>query len=132
MNCPDTIYVIYDDLCPFCRNYCRLLRLRGVAGKLLFVDARKPSALMHEMTAKGLDIDRGMAVKIGNDIYSGPDAMHILSLLSTTSGVFNRLIFGLFQSKRRAAILYPLLRCGRNISLRLMRIPLISNLKNAA
>ncbi len=132
MNCPATIYVIYDDLCPFCRNYCRLLRLRAATGKLVLVDARKPSILMDEITAKGLDIDQGMVVKISNDLYYGSDAIHILALLSTPSGIFNRLMARLFQSKKLAVILYPLLRDWRNIMLRLMHIPLIKNSKNAA
>ena len=62
MNPPNTIYVLYDDQCPFCRSYCRLLRLREAAGGLVLVDARKPSALMDEITARGLDIDQGMEI----------------------------------------------------------------------
>jgi len=84
------------------------------------------------MTAKGVDIDQGMIVKIGDDIYSGPDAMHILSLLNTPSGIFNRLIAWLFRSMKVAVILYPLLRAYRNMILRLMRIPMIQNIKNVA
>lgn len=132
MVCPDNVYVIYDDLCPFCRNYCQWLRMRDAVGKLILVDARKPSALMDEITARNLDIDQGMAVKIGDALYCGSDAIHIISLLSTTSGVFNRLMVRLFRSQKLAAVLYPLLRDCRNMILRLMRIPMIENLKNAA
>ncbi|HCM82990.1 MAG TPA: hypothetical protein DIS76_00305 [Rhodospirillaceae bacterium] len=132
MNSPNTIYIIYDGLCPICSNYCRPARLNDSMAKLILVDARKPSGLMDEMTAKGVDIDQGMIVKIGDDIYSGPDAMHILSLLNTPSGIFNRLIAWLFRSMKVAVILYPLLRAYRNMILRLMRIPMIQNIKNVA
>lgn len=130
MTTRNTITIVYDDKCPFCRNYCQLVRLRKSAGTLKLIDARQPSALMDEITAMGLDIDRGMVVKIGDVIHYGSDAIHILALLSTQSGLFNRLTYWLFQSKKGASILYPILRDCRNIALRLMRIPLIHNLKN--
>lgn len=129
MNDSDIIYVVYDDECPFCRNYCRLLRIRDVATDLELIDARQPSAIMDDITAKGLDIDRGMVVKIGSDIYYGAEAIHILALLSTRSDVFNRFTHWLFKSKKVASFLYPVLRDCRNLALWLMRIPMIKNLE---
>ncbi len=123
-----TVYVVYDDKCPFCRNYCQAVRLQKAAGTLKLVDARQPSPLMDEITAKGLDIDHGMVVKIGDHLYYGADAIHILALLSTRSGVFNRAAYWIFQSKSVTAVLYPVLRDCRNLALRLMGIPLIKNL----
>lgn len=123
-----TVYVVYDGECPFCRNYCELVRIRDAVGKLELVDARQPSVLMSEITALGLDIDRGMVVKIGEDIYYGSDAIHILALLSTQSGIFNRCNYWLFQSQKLSSVFYPLLRDCRNLALWLMGIPMINNL----
>jgi len=128
MSTQDTVYVVYDNKCPFCRNYCQLLRIRAAVGTLVLVDARQPSALMDQITQQGLDIDQGMVVKIGDEIYYGSDAIHMLALLSTKSGVFNRCSYWMFKSKKIASWLYPFLRSCRNIALRLMRIPLIQNL----
>jgi predicted DCC family thiol-disulfide oxidoreductase YuxK len=125
------VYVVYDDQCPFCRNYCQLVRIRNAIGRLELVDARKPSALMDEINALGLDIDQGMVVKIGAQIHYGADAIHILALLSTKSGVFNRLSYWLFKSQRFSAFLYPVLRNCRNLALKLMGIPFVNNLQHS-
>lgn len=126
----NTVYIIYDNECPLCRNYCRLVRIRDAVGTLKLINARKPSALMNEITAHGLDIDRGMVVKIENDIYYGSDAIHIMALLSTKSGIFNRLTYWLFQSKRITSTLYPLLRECRKLILWLIGVSMIKNLDN--
>ena len=39
------IVVVYDGECLFCRNYCRLVRLRKAAGLLKLVDARENSPI---------------------------------------------------------------------------------------
>ena len=45
-------------------------------GDYALVDARKGGcALMDEITARGLDIDEGMVVKVGNDLHYGSDAI---------------------------------------------------------
>ncbi len=129
MSKHDTIYVVYDDECPFCRNYCQLVRIRESVGTLELVDARQPSDFMDKITAKGLDIDRGMVVKMGDDIYYGSDAIYMLALLSTKSGIFNRFTHWLFQSKKVTSILYPFFRDCRNLALWLMGIPMIRNLE---
>jgi len=131
MNKNNTVYVVYDDKCPFCRNYCQLIRIREASGSLELIDARKPSAMMEEITVEGLDIDRGMVVKIDRNFYYGSDAIHILALLSTKSGIFNRFTYWIFRSKKITSILYPLLRDCRNIALKLMGIPLIKNLEKS-
>ena len=123
------IVVVYDGECLFCRNYCRLVRLRKAAGLLKLVDARENSPIMDEVTALGLDIDQGMVVKLDGQIYYGSEAINILSLLSSNSDFFNRLNFMIFKSKRLCFILYPVLRACRNFALWLSHIPKINNLQ---
>jgi predicted DCC family thiol-disulfide oxidoreductase YuxK len=125
------IEIVYDDQCPFCRNYCQLLRLRETAGNVELIDARKPSKIMNEITARGLDIDHGMVVKINDQLHYGSQAIHILALLSSRSNFFNRITYWIFKSEKRANILYPALKNCRNLALKIMGIPLINNLQKS-
>lgn len=124
---PDII-IVYDDRCPFCRNYCQLVKIKEAAGDLILIDARQDSEIMNEITANGLDIDHGMVVKINKKLYYGADAIHILALMSTKSGVFNRLNAWIFKSKRISSLIYPILKNLRNLTLKLIGVPLIQNL----
>lgn len=126
------VIVVYDGDCPFCRNYCKMVKLREAVGTLTLVDARRPSEIMQHITNLGLDIDQGMVVKINHRIYYGSEAIHILSRISSSSDFFNRLNIMFFASKQLSHIIYPLLRSCRNFSLWLLNIPKIHNLNNRA
>jgi len=76
-----------------------------------------------------LDIGPGMVLKMVGYLYYGADAIHLLALLSGRSGVFNRLNYWLFRSKKVAAILYPILRSCRNLLLKILGKTKINNLK---
>lgn len=121
--------LVYDGECPFCRNYCKLVRLRHTVGSLKLVDARQSSAIMQEITELGLDIDHGMVVKFKNRVYYADEAIHILSLLSSRSDFFNRINYYIFRSQKISSILYPFLKSCRNFALWLLNIPKINNLK---
>ena len=124
---PD-ILLVYDDECPACDNYCRMVRIRDTVGTLKLVNARESSEVMQEITRQGMDIDQGMVLKVGDVLYYGSDAIHALSLMGSPSGVFNRLNHWLFRSKTRARLLYPLLRSCRNLLLKILRKTKINNL----
>ena len=123
------IHLVYDRECPVCEAYCRMVRIRGAAGALRLVNARDAGEVMDEITAKGLDIDDGMVLKVESTLYYGADAIHVLSLMSSRIGVFNRLTYWMFRSKGLSAILYPLFRFFRNLLLRLLRKSRINNLR---
>jgi predicted DCC family thiol-disulfide oxidoreductase YuxK len=122
------VLLVYDEECPACNWYCRLARIRTTVGDLQLVNAREPGEVMSRISAAGLDIDQGMVLIIGSEMYYGSDAIHMLSMLSTRSGLFNRLSFHLFRSKRVAAFLYPVLRACRNLLLKILRKSRINNL----
>ena len=122
------VLLIYDKECPACHFYCQLARIRATVGKLKLVNAREPGPAMTKITAAGLDIDQGMVLIIGSEMYYGADAIHMLSMLSTRSGVFNRLTYRVFQSQRVSEFLYPLLRLCRNLLLKILRRTKINNL----
>ncbi len=124
----EPLLLVYDKECPACNNYCRMVRIRESVGELKVVDAREDSPIMKEITDAGLDIDDGMVLKMGNRLYYGSDAIHALSLISSRSGLFNRLNYVLFRSKRVSHIVYPMLRFGRSILLKLLGKTRINNL----
>jgi len=127
----DDVWLVYDGECPICNTYCKYARVSDAVGRLHLVDARQPSPLMDEITAAGLDIDQGMVVKFKDVTYYGPEAIRVLTLLSTRSGFFNRINYYFFGTERRAGIFYPFGKALRNLVLKVMGIRYIENLKVA-
>ena len=127
MDCEE-ILLVYDKECPACDNYCRMVRIKESVGKLKIVNARGSSKVMEEITASGLDIDQGMVLKIGGQLYYGADAIHAIALISSRSGIFNRLNYWLFKSKTLSRVLYPVLRYFRNLLLKILDKTKINNL----
>ncbi len=125
----EEILLVYDKQCPVCDNYCRLVHIRETVGALKLVNARESSAVMNEITAQGLDIDQGMVLKMGDRLYYGSDAIHALALISSRSGVFNRLNHWMFKSSTLSHFFYPILRFFRNLLLKLLRRTKINNLR---
>ena len=123
------ILLVYDRECPACNNYCRVVRIKESIGELKIIDARESSQVLDEITEVGLDIDQGMVLKMGDELYYGSDAIHALALISSRSGIFNRINYWMFLSKRMSRILYPILRACRNLLLKLLRRTKINNLK---
>ena len=112
--------IVYDGECPFCAAYVRMTRLRASAGPVRLVDARSGAPEVAEARAAGLDLDRGMVVKLDGRLYHGDAAMTALALLTTPSGGFNRIMRGLFRRPALARVLYPPMVAGRNLTLRLL------------
>ena len=113
------VSVIYDGACPFCSAYVKMLRLRKAVGKVTLVNARQNATLLKELAARDLQIDQEM-------VYSGGDAINVLALLTSPSGMFNRLIAGIMKKPERARQLYPYLRGGRSVALKLLgRSPIV-------
>ena len=125
----EPILLIYDKQCPVCDNYCRWVRIRDSIGELKLVDARQDSEAMKQITEEGLDIDRGMVLKMDSIMYYGTDAIYALALISSRSNFFNRVNYYIFKSKRLSRILYPIFRFGRKILLRNLGVKKINNLK---
>ena len=117
------VTLIYDGECPFCSRYARFVRLKRAVGHLKLVDARTDEADVVEARARGFDLDDGMTLVIGDTYYHGADCLNRLALMSSRSDSFNRLNFLLFRSARFSGICYPLLRAGRNLTLRVLGRP---------
>ena len=126
----EEILLVYDKDCPACDNYCQVVRIRESIGELKIINAREDSEVLEEVTQLGLDIDQGMVLKMGGVIYYGADAIHALALISSRSGLFNKLNYWLFKSKRVSAVLYPVLRFFRNLLLKMLGKTKINNLNS--
>jgi predicted DCC family thiol-disulfide oxidoreductase YuxK len=116
----EEILLVYDRECPACNAYCQAVKIHDSVGDLRIVNARESSEIMAEITSQGLNIDQGMVLKTGGQLYYGADVMHFLALNSSRSGIFNRMNYWMFKSKTVSSILYPILRFCRNILLKIL------------
>ena len=113
-------YLLYDGECPFCSRYVALVAIRKLSPSFRLIDARQAPELVRELAAKGYDIDAGMVLSWKGSLYHGAEAMHVLGLVADSAGVFGVLNRAIFSSRRASRLLYPLLRGGRDLSLRLL------------
>ena len=128
MRMTTEVFVVYDKQCPACDYYCHMVRIRESVGSVVLLDARDGGPIVDEITAKGLDIDQGMVVKVGSELYYGPDAIHALALMGTNKGFFNRLVYLSFRSRTASKVLYPVLKACRNLLLKILGRTKINNL----
>jgi len=126
----EEILLVYDRECPACNAYCQVVNIRDSVGDLRIVDARENSEVMDEITSQGLDIDQGMVLKMGGQLYYGADAIHALALIGSRSGIFNRINYWMFKSKTVSSILYPMLRFFRNLLLKILGKTRINNMNS--
>jgi predicted DCC family thiol-disulfide oxidoreductase YuxK len=116
---PDII-LVYDQQCPFCHHYSKMVRIKHSGGRISLINARESHPEVEHIKAMGFDLNQGMVVKISEQYYYGADALHILALLSSRSGLLNQLNYWLFKSEGLSKLLYPLMREGRNFTLKLL------------
>lgn len=120
---PDNIdygWLIYDGECPFCTRYSRYLRLKEHVKHLELISAREDHPKVKEAIEKGYDLNEGMIFMTEDHIYHGEEALHILACLSARSGFFNQLNYWLFRYHSVAKLAYPVLRAGRNLTLKIL------------
>ena len=120
--------IYYDGECPFCSRYADYQRLQEMLGSVELVDLRTAHVQRCRLQAQGFDLDQGMVLDLDGELHAGDDAVHRLALLSTSNGLLSRLNRSILGSRSGAALVYPLLRLGRNASLlALGRRPLVSD-----
>lgn len=110
--------ILYDGECIFCQNYVRFFRLRDTIGAVDLIDARSDDPRVAKYWREGYDLNEGMIFVHKGRVYYGADAVHVLSTLSSGSGLFNRLNAAIFASPKVSRLLYPALKLGRRLTLR--------------
>lgn len=123
-----TVELVYDGSCPVCNLYSRHVAIDPRSGQLERIDARKPGELLDVITSAGLDVDEGMVVRIDGRLFFGAEAVHELAKLAAGNGLLDRCVAWVFRSRRRAELLYPALKAGRNLLLKLLGRTRINNL----
>lgn len=109
--------IIYDGECPFCSKYVRLIQLKKTMGHVELINAREDNAIKEKLKDLSIDINQGMVLIDGEDIYFAEDCVHRLALLSTSSTLFNRINKFVFKYRILAKIIYPIMKTGRNFVL---------------
>jgi len=128
---PGEVWFVYDGDCPICSVAARGLRIRQAVGELHLVDARADDdPVLDEVRRLGLDLDEGMVIKFRDTCYHGADALHVMALLGTGQGWFNRMNAVLFRSRFLSAVGYPPMRALRNLLIRWRGVPKIANLQD--
>ncbi|MEM7054051.1 MAG: DUF4166 domain-containing protein [Pseudomonadota bacterium] len=127
------VWFVYDGDCSICCMAAEALQIKKSVGDLHLVDARhdQQHPLVAEINALGLDLDEGMVLKFQDRHYHGRDALHLMALLGSAHGGFNRMNALLFRSKFVARLCYPFMRAMRNFLLRMNGIAKIRNLERA-
>jgi predicted DCC family thiol-disulfide oxidoreductase YuxK len=113
-------WLAYDGECPFCSRYVHLLRLQECVGPVRLIDARRGGPEVDLVLRRGLNLDQGMVFYHADQFYHGADCVQKIAFLTTPSRLFNRLNAIVLRSPKASRALYPLLRAGRNLALRLL------------
>lgn len=113
-------WIIYDGECPFCKNYVRLLRLKEVIDNVRLINARDDTKEAQLIREKGYDLDEGMIFFYNGHYHYGAEAIHMMAMLSGSSRFINRVNGFIFRSKSLSSVLYPFMRGGRNLTLKIL------------
>ena len=114
------VQIVYDGECPFCSRYAMMSRMRDNIGRVELIDARSDHPLVEEIKSSGVDLIDGMLARYGGKDYFGPDCMTLLSVLSSGDTFTNKLLSRVFANEKLAGFLYPFLRLGRNMTLKVL------------
>ena len=124
------VTIVYDGKCPVCRHVVDASRLRQRSDELLLLDARKESIEnVQGLDLRSIDLDEGFAVITDGELHYGASGARVLALLTEPSGLMFRLFQRLVRTEKGSAFWYPIMRAGRNLLLRLLRIPRINEQK---
>lgn len=119
-DAPADLAIIYDGECPFCAAYIKMLRLRDSVGTVRLINAREDHPEVRRVKSLGLDLQEGMVARYGGKDYYADECLTLLAMLSSGSGLFNALTAWLFKSARRAKLMYPVMKAGRSVTLKLL------------
>ena len=115
------ITILYDGECPVCSTYTSYVALKELGTELVLQNARDKTELVFEANRRGLVLDQGMIVIVGDNWYHGAQAMHVLAAISAKNTVFGKINYFIFRSRILAHVLYPVLKLGWSTLLLIMQ-----------
>lgn len=115
-----TLVIIYDGQCPFCQNYVQLMALRDAVSDVNLVDARSDNPLVADVMARGYNLDEGMVAIFEGEIYYGSDALALISSLSSNRTALQRIFSKFMQNPVFARYIYPYMKFGRSLTLKIL------------
>jgi hypothetical protein len=99
--------------------------LKKAVGDVELVDARTQAPLVRRLVELDYDPNEGMAAIYGGKVYFGKDAVVLISSLAGDRDWIGRAIAMSLRNPTRAAFLYPIMKLGRRIALRMLGKPLL-------
>ena len=124
-NVNDTL-IIYDGECIYCKNFVAMVRLQASVGPIVLINARSQDQRVLNFKNQGYDLNEGMIFYHNGTVFFGADAVNAMALLSIENSFFSMVIKRVFRYAWVAKILYPFLKLGRFLTLRIRRISDIS------
>lgn len=113
-------FLLYDSnkKFPLDQKDVRFKRFEEAGFYINWLDAKRNPHLTLELKNKGLDVNKGIVLSYYGEKYFGDQALQMIALMSTPSNLFNRISKKIFQNKRLAHYLYPVLKESRGLILR--------------
>ena len=109
---------IYDGECPFCNHFAELLEIKSKISNINILDGRKNLNLIKTLLDKGYDLDKGAILMKDENILHGAEAINsICNQIKNPSSNLLLLLSGVFKSKKRTKVLFPLLVSARRFLL---------------
>lgn len=100
----ETTAVLFDGACPVCRHFmCEM-----TTNKIKTVDARQASSLKDLAISNGFDLDKGIVLQDGEQMYYGSEAVRFILARQQSYSFSIRLMKILFKRHWMAKISYPL------------------------
>lgn len=116
------IIIAYDGDCPFCKNYIAMLRLRDLDINLELIDLRQHNDWIIKLNNKSMNPNDGIYVKIDSAEYHGAQAMAVLSTITTSNHILNKILKWCFKNQKIGAVTYTTMKFGRIVTLKTLRI----------
>lgn len=110
--------VLMDGDCVYCSRFSDLIAARNNLGSLQILNLRDRPDLVEAMRRDGLEPNQGMLFKRGDKFHYGPRAVSELARATEGDGVVRWAVRQVLRSPPVAAVLYPAMRAGRAVTLR--------------
>jgi predicted DCC family thiol-disulfide oxidoreductase YuxK len=116
------IKVVFDGECPFCRNFVHLQSIRSRGYTVNLIDARTAPDEVERLSRLGMNINDGMALWVDDTVYFGHAAVNKIAVLAEGETLVTRAMNFLLRVPAFSYTIYPLLKFGRSITLKVLGV----------